>query len=126
VPSTIIFTELLPSVISNRFAWNVGVLEPDGSSVPAISLRPPSPIRHTYTRADARSDRVTIAIGAVAIVEGPAPCLRVCAACPCVAFEVDEPDARFALGVAGPPPVSLRSPTTSSAISSSTAPTSAI
>jgi hypothetical protein len=52
-------TELLPNVISKRLAWKVGVLEPGVSSVPGISLRPPSPIRHTYTDAEALRESVT-------------------------------------------------------------------
>ncbi len=46
-------------MISKCLAWYVGVLSPAGRSAPGISLRPLSPIRHTYTSALGFSDRAT-------------------------------------------------------------------
>src|SRR5579859_4746805 len=68
-PSTRMTIELLPSVIWKRRARYVRVLSPAESSSPGMSLRPPSPTRHTYTRARGSSDRYTYAGGVAADAE---------------------------------------------------------
>src|SRR5467141_1101927 len=70
-------TALLPRFSVKRRAWNVGVLSPAVNVVPGISLRPLSPIRHTYTSAVGFSDSATSGCGAVRGAGAtPAACRR--------------------------------------------------
>src|SRR5271168_764508 len=90
MPSTNIVTELFPSVSSKRLAWYVGVVAPGWSSSPGISLRPSSPIRHTYTTAVGRSASATSSVaGARWRATAAFECLEL--ALPCVTASVELP-----------------------------------